>query len=199
MNRTALSLTYLMLTAEIVAFTVITFLIFLPLVSNTRTAQGERAVLESRLTERQHFLQSLDRKRLALEQKSSDEELLAVALPTDDAFESVLRLLHRGADASGTIINDVRNTSNLEQRLTTTQRAQGEAVNLPSSALALGAEISASGTYQQLRVFLEQIERSPRLMDITELALRRPENQSDILEMLIKIRFYQHQSLLVSP
>lgn len=193
MSRQLMNTVYLVLVGEVIAIAAFTLSVFMPMVQEINIQRKELIAVEQTLEDRRQFLQSIDRKRVDLEQKQADEQLLAVALPSDDDMDTITRLLHRASETSGATILRVNNVSDVAQREATTQRAQGEAVAIPTQVTPLSIETTIRGSYQQIRVFLEQVEQSPRLMDVEEMELKRSVETPEPLNADFIIQLYKQE------
>lgn len=193
MNRSLLSAAYLILAGEAIIGVIVLFVVLLPLQRQIQADRTQVKELSAAVTERENFLETIDEKQRSLDQKKSDELLLAVALPTDNAIDDSIRVLHTAANVSGLSISSIQNTSANELRSVTSRRAQGQAISLPENIVPLGLDVDVEGTYQQIRVFLEQIENAPRLMDIMSIEMSRPQDEVEILGANFSIRLYQQQ------
>jgi len=191
-SRPLVNTAYLILVGEVLVAAIIVFTVFVPSVKNIQADRLALSETNAELAERTRFLESIDRKRVALDQNQTDEQLLAVALPVDDDIDTVTRLLYQAAQTSGATINTILNNSSQIERTETTRQVQGEGSSVPAQIQPLGVEIKLSSNYQQLRVFLEEIEKSARLMDVTSLAIKSLENQPDALEADLDIHFYKY-------
>lgn len=198
MNRQFTNALYLLLAGEIIVAAAIVFIVFLPMTQEIQDQRRTRGTIEGMYNERRQFLETIDRKRGELERKQADEKLLAVALPTHDAMEDVTRLIYRAAQTSGATVGDLQNTSINEQRDVTAQRAQGEGPSLPEDVVPFGLEIEASGTYQQMRVFMDQLEKAARIIDVQALEMKRNSESSEVLSASLSLRFYGHRTK-ISP
>ncbi len=192
MIRATVNAAYLLLAGATVLAFVAAMLLFQPLLSEISSARTELAAATVRLEERNNFLKNLDRKQTTLRSQEVNERMLNVALPSDEAFEDLTRVLHRAATAAGGTLTDVSNATTESQRNSSIRRNQGTKNTVPASVTELSAGLKFKGTYQQTRVFLEQLERAPRFTAVDNLKLQR--DGAAVLDQLtveLNVRFYK--------
>lgn len=191
MIRSTLNAAYLLLAGAIFLSFVAAILLFQPLLSEISATRSEVAAATTRLEERNTFLKNLDRKQTTLRSQEANERMLNVALPEDEAFEDLARVLHRAATTAGGTLVDVSNATSEGQRNSTIRRSQGEKSSVPPSVTELNAFLKFKGTYQQTRVLLEQLERAPRFIAVDNLKMQRDATLLDQLTVELSIRFYR--------
>lgn len=192
MTRSTLNAAYLLLAGAILLAFVAMILLFQPLLGEISSTRAELAAATVRLEERNTFYKNLDRKQTDLRSQEVNERMLNVALPADEAFEDIARVLHRAATAAGGVLTDVSNATTELQRDSTIRRSQGAKNTVPAGVTELSAGLKFRGTYQQTRVFLEQLERAPRFIAVDNLKLQRDEAAAlDQLTVELNIRFYK--------
>lgn len=191
-SSTSLNTPYLILTGTVIIAIVTTFAVFQPILDAISTTRDDIQTTQARLQERQAFLQTLDQRIAALVSQAQHEQQLNVVLPAEEATEDVLRVIQSAANSAGGTIQRVGNISSAVQASLNARQARGEASLLPSGITPLGYEIEFGGSYQQLRVFLDQLQRSPRLLDITNLEIRRNKIEVDVIEASLTLQFYRY-------
>lgn len=192
MIRATVNAAYLLLAGAILLAFVAAILLFQPLLGAISSTRTELAAATVRSEERNAFLKNLDRKQTTLRSQEVNERMLNVALPSDEAFEDLTRVLHRAATAAGGTLTDVSNATAVQQRNSTIRRSQGATNAVPASVTELSAGLKFKGTYQQTRVFLEQLERAPRFIAVDNLKLQRDGAAAlDQLTVELNIRFYR--------
>ena len=112
-------------------------------------------------------------------------------LPTDDAYDDAIRAINIAATAAGATVQKISDQSASAQSILNSERSRGETVNIPETVLPLAANVEINSTYQQLRAFLENLEKAPRLIDVYSISTQAQKNQSDQLSTKIIIRFYR--------
>lgn len=191
MIRSTLNTAYLFLAGAVLLAFAAVILLFQPLLGEISAARAEVAEATVRLEERNTFLNNLDRKQVTLRSQETNERMLTVALPSDEAFEDLTRVLHRAAIAAGGALTDVSSTTAEAQRNSAIRRSQGDKTAVPASLTELSANLKFRGSYQQTRVFLEQLERAPRFIAVDTLKLQRDEAVLDQLTVELSLRFYR--------
>jgi Tfp pilus assembly protein PilO len=191
--RSSLNAAYILLAGLVLASILLVFTVLRPMVDEISATRQEISTVETKLAERQAFLQSIDVKQAALDQEQSHERLLSVALPTTEAMDAVSRILHRAAAASGSTILKLNNRSTEEQRNSNARQVAGsQQTSFPENVLPLAMDLEISSNYAQLRAFLSTLERSVRILDVASLEISPENNRPDALRSKISIRFYRH-------
>lgn len=190
----SLNTPYIILTGVVVLVVVFVFAVIQPLMGEIGQYRDQIASTEQKINERQEFLATIDRKLAQLQSRAQDEERLAVMLPSSEAIEDALRVLHQAGQTSGAELSQVRNNSSSSQSQITAKRARGQVVNLPADVLPLSFSIDYSGTYQQLRALLTELERSPRLMDVIKITGSRSTTQVDRITGEVVVNFYMQET-----
>lgn len=194
MLRDSINAAYFILIAVIVLGLVAIFTIIQPMISSTQAQKEVLATASEKLTQRQAFLQAMDRKRAVLQSREADERTLAVALPATDSVEDVARIIHTAAQTAGGAITTITNNTVQAQRDAAIEAAAGEAGAVPAGVVQLEVSVDFTGTYQQLRVLLEQLEKSPRLLDVTTLSINRNDQAPDTVSAKLHVRFYSERA-----
>ena len=191
-SSASLNTPYLVLTG-VVSITIVTiFAVFQPLLDAISTTREDVQTIQSRLRERQAFLRTLDQRIAALVSEAEHERQLNVVLPAEEASEDVLRVVQSAADSAGGTIGRIGNISSAIQSAANARRSRGQTPELTEGITPLGYEVEFGGSYQQLRVFIDQLQRSPRLLDITGIEIRRNSLQVDVIEASLTVQFYYY-------
>ncbi len=194
MATSSLNMPYIVLSGVAITSVAIGFAFIRPVISDIRETQHQITEKESLLRERQQFLQNMDRKIAELQLNQQHEQRLRVVLPEEEAVEDVLRIIHQSAQTAGVIVQSVDNNSASVESHIQAQRARGEDLSIPASAVPLAFGIKLNGTYQQLRAFLAELERSPRLTDVTTITITRNEQDPLQLGIDMTLQFYRQQT-----
>lgn len=192
MAASKLGISYLVVTGVVTIALVFVFAVIVPLNISIRSLQAEIAARQGRLAEREAFLRTLDSKVVALATHAAQEKQLNVILPLTDATEDVARLIHQAQGVSGGVIRHLTNISAGVQSSLKARRARGEAVGLPDDITPQGFEVEFTGSYQQLRVLISQLQHSPRLFDITSLEIQRNPQVPDSVTATFTMQFYHY-------
>ncbi|MEX2055017.1 MAG: type 4a pilus biogenesis protein PilO [Candidatus Andersenbacteria bacterium] len=170
MAKLSLNVPYLLLTGIILLAILIVFAWYRPLWIEVQSRRAELETTQQQLAERQAFLVAVDRKRTELAQQADYERQLDVVLPADAAVDDITRLLHRTSQVAGVTITNISNDSANEQsNVVTARESNQELVGIPTNVVPLAFKVNVLGSYQQLRTWHEQLEKSPRLIDVTAL------------------------------
>lgn len=168
----SLNVPYLVIAGVSLGAALIVFLIIIPQFNRVSTTQNEITSQTARLQERQDFLRTIDRKLTQLSQQKIHDDRLEIMLPESERIEDAIRVLHRASEASGITINNITNTSDNARALSNAAQARGQESNIPQNITPLSFTLDFAGSYQQFRAFLTELERSPRLMDISKIQMR---------------------------
>lgn len=193
MAATSLNTPYIVITGTIVAAVVVMFTIFQPLLSDIQDINNRISTTQSVVTEKENFLRGLDRKREELQVQRVHEDRLNVMLPNDSGYDEVVRVISLSASNAGLTVQKMENKSSALQSAINGQRARGETVSIPPGVTPIAAEVDVVGTYQQLRAFLNNLEKSPRLTDVTKISSKSNEVQPDQVMSKLIIQSYFRQ------
>lgn len=193
MASSSLTTPYLILTGVVVIALASVVVFLQPLVGEIGSLRQDIATTRTRLATREAFLRTLDAKVAALARESQHEKQLNVVLPVGEEHKDVVRLVHQASAASGGVIRRLNNISASVQSSLNARRARGEAISIPENVAPLGLEVEFAGSYQQLRVFLDQLVRSPRLLDVVNLEVRRSDQAIDTVGATLLVHFYRYQ------
>lgn len=183
---------YVLLTGTILIALAAVFAVIKPLVETIQSLRSEISLQEQTAAEREAFLRTLDSKVAALAGQAEHEKQLNVILPGSAETEDVLREIRQAENVSGGVIQKVDNVSAGVQSSLNSRRARGEAGALPEDIVPLGFEIEFTGSYQQLRAFITQLQVAPRLLDITSLDIQRNLEVLDAITATFTAQFYRY-------
>lgn len=184
---------YLLLSGAVIVAIAVVFLLVRPMLSEIDAAQAAIEKQQAELTEREQFLQTIDRKIAALSTQQEHEARLQVVLPAEPTIEDVLRILHEAAASSGLVINGATNVSDAAQSRLNSSQARGEITGVPADVQVLGFSLQVTTGYQQLRAFLKALERSPRLIDVSLVTLQQTGQTPDVLDGQLQVTFYMQK------
>lgn len=193
MAATSLNTPYIVITGTIVAAVVVLFTILQPLLSEIQDINNRVATTQSVVKEKANFLSGLDRKREELQIQRVHEDRLNVILPADSGYDEVVRVISLASSNAGLTVQKVENKSSAVQSAINGQRARGETVSIPAGVTPIAAEVEVGGTYQQMRAFLGNLEKSPRLTDVTKISAKINEAQPDQIVSQLVIQSYFRQ------
>ncbi len=181
---------YIVLSSVVLASVVAVFALVRPQVASISKLSDAIVAQTATLQEQQEFLRTTDRKIADLQLQQDQEQRLGVMLPAAQRIEDALRIIHQSGQVAGLILDTVTNASGVVQTQLNAQRARAEAVSIPPDIVPLAMTIDFHGSYQQLRIFLSELERSPRLMDVTDVTVRRSTQTPDQISGSIAVTFY---------
>lgn len=193
MAKASLNLPYLLLSGSILIGIIVSFVIVRPQYLAWRATSATIVTTQEKITERRTFLLTIDRKKVQLQGEGVHEKQLAVVLPADESLDDVARILHTTGEAAGLIITRINNNGEGERARIRSLRARGEVGDIPVNVEPIGIEVQLSGNYQQVRQFIERLERAPRLMDITSLKITRNATNLELLNVDLRLRIYEHE------
>lgn len=189
---------YLFLGGSIIVVVTVTVLFVNPLFRDIGAVQEATVAKQLELQEREQFLQTVDAKIAALQTQQVHETRLSVMLPEEDAIEDALRIINEAAASSGVVVNTVRNTSAAAQATVKAARARGDAAAFPGTVEPLSFLLDVDGAYRQVRSFIQDLERSPRLMDISSVNVGSNSDTPDSLGGQISVTFYRYSPRLLT-
>jgi Tfp pilus assembly protein PilO len=194
----SLNTPYVILTGVVIVGIVFIFTILQPMVTSISQIRSETASQAALVQERRAFLRTTDRKIADLQLQDEHEQRLATMLPAAERLEDALRIVHQGEQATGLVLENIVNNSRSLQTQVNAKRARGETVTIPAKIIPLSFSIDYRGTYQQWRAFLTELERSPRLMDITSVTVKGSDQQTNQVSGQIAVMFYMQEVELIT-
>lgn len=195
MAKQSLNLPYLLLAGTVVIGIMVASFIFRPQWQDWQAQQEQLRTVEERLANRRDFLLAVDRKKTQLAQQAEAERQLAVVLPADPALDDMTRIVNRAGQASGIVIDSIANVSTSEQSSFLAAQERAQDTSLSVGVVPLAFTLKVRGTYQQMRAFHEQLEKSPRLVDVVSLNYERNSTQPDQVVVTMRLRFYTFQTI----
>ena len=198
MAKQSLNLPYILLTGIILAGIVSVFMVLRPQYAAWQVTRDQLTQVQDKIVERETFLLNIDRKKAELQGEQIHEKQLAVILPTDEALDDVARLLHKMSEATGVIISRINNGGDGERARIRALRARGEIGDIPANVEPVSVELQIAGNYQQLRQFIDRIEKSPRIMDIVSLQITRNNENAELLNVILQLRMYEHEQEIIT-
>lgn len=193
MAKQSLNLPYILVSGASIIAIVAIFATIRPQFSRWQATREEIGKVEATIATKQQFLLGIDRKKAELQGEALHEKQLAVVLPIEESLEDVTRILHKAGEASGAQVTRINNNGEGERARVRALRARGEATDIPINVEPISIEVQAAGNYQQLRVFIEYLERSPRTMDIISLKVNRNPTNVELLNLDMRVRLYEHE------
>jgi Tfp pilus assembly protein PilO len=191
----SLNTPYITIAGVIVVAIVAGFTVLGPQIGEIQQTRSRLAALESSLSQKEEFLRNLDRKKEELQIQKVHEERLNVILPTDESFDEAIRVLNLAVTPSGATLQKITNRSAQAASNINARRSRGEQVAAPETVTALGADVEITGTYQQIRTVLENLEKAPRLTDVTNIGMKRSVSDPNQLTVSLIVQFYRRSDV----
>ncbi len=193
-NPTSLNLAYLILTGVVLVAVIFLFTILRPMMDDANSLRQEIAADTQVLKNKQDFLQSLDTKRAQLASLADVERQMAVVLPEADRTQDIVRILNEYASQSGLVLTAITNNSANSAAQTNAARARGDAVSVPVGVRTLEFDLTLAGSYEQVRLFLSLLGRSPRIIDVKNLSFASVATQPGNVSVTTKLQLYSQQA-----
>ncbi|MGH7928509.1 MAG: type 4a pilus biogenesis protein PilO [Candidatus Binatia bacterium] len=181
---------YLVVVGAVIFAIAAAFLLIQPLIGSITEIRTSIAETRATTAEREQFLQSVNRKIAELHLLRQHEQKLAVVLPETKREEDIVRIFHHSAAETGVVLNNIQNGSAGAQSNLNALRARGEAAGVPNSVGVMEYLTQGQGTYQQIRAFVDALEKSPRLATIKSIELARSQEDSNQLSVTLSAEFY---------
>ncbi len=192
-NTTSLNTPYLLLTGAVIIAVVFLFVVLQPMMDNANEIRHGIAVDKATLQDKQDFYGSLNTKIAQLAGLATAERQLAVVLPETDRTQDIIRVINEYGTQAGITVVAVANNSSVSDAQASAQRARGEVINIPSGVRTLEFEVGATGGYEQVRLFLTLLGKSPRVIDVSGVSLKQLNGQPGQVTATIKMQLYSQQ------
>lgn len=193
MPSSNINFAYLILVAAVGISLAGLFAFVRPLLETVGELRYDITATRALLAEREKFLGTLDQKIAALARQAQPEAQLNVILPASADTQDVVRIIHQAQAASGGAILRLDNISPSLQSAANAKRARAGGSALPDNVVPLGFDLDFTGSYQQLRVFIREVTRAPRLFDITRLEIQRNVQTPDSVTAHLTAQFYRYE------
>ncbi len=196
-NMTSLNTPYLLLTGVVIISVAVLFTVLQPMMDEINVIQSTIATDTESLRTKQEFLASLDVKVKQLQLQLDVERQLATVLPETDRVQDIIRILNEYANQSGLTTISVTNNSSRQEAQNNATRARGEGVVVPESVRISAFGLTIAGSYEQVRLFLGLLEKSPRILDVTNVSLKEAAGQPGRVDASITMQLYSQQKAQV--
>lgn len=100
------------------------------------------------------------------------------ALPDEISYSEIFDFFQKSASDSGLILKDVGQIS--------------ESQKTASDTKEYGVELTLSGSYSNFKNFLYNMEKSAKLIEVTEVSFSSPEKNGSPFLFAISVKFYSH-------
>lgn len=186
------TIAYGFLSTVIIASFVAFFVVLQPQLAELQANKQQLHQTQQEIAAQEAFLSTIDQKLQGLQANQQHENQLALILPAEERSEDFLRIINQVSNVSGVTIGNLSNQSTNLQGQLNAQIARGASEGLPANIRPVGWEFDFSGTYQQYRTFLQELERAPRLVDILKINLTRNQQDPNIVSGRMTTQFYQY-------
>ncbi len=189
-NAPSVNAPYLLLTGVVLIAVVFLFAVLQPMMDEANALRNSIAEDTQELKKKQDFLDTLNIKISQLDSQAAVEQQLATVLPEDDRDQDILRVLHEYAVQSGIVQRSVTNNTSRTQAQTNAARSRGEIVDIPQGVQTIAFQVTAEGTYEQMRAFVRLMEKSPRIANIPSIDLDQNPEQPENITANMLVQFY---------
>lgn len=189
-NPASLNTPYIFLTGVVLIAVVSLFLVMKPLIEQANVLKQEIAKNTQTLKNKEEFYNSLGVKIEQLSALPEVEKQMAAVLPDADRTQDTLRILNEYATQSGLLVTSVTNNSSTSDARTNAARARGDDVTLPSEVRTLAFSVGVSGAYEQVKLFLSLLGKSPRMIDVKEISFDQVLNQPGQVTAQLNLQLY---------
>ena len=193
-NPTSLNTPYLFLTGTVLVAIVSLFTLLQPMMDDVNTIRQTITADTQTLKDRQDFFSSLDAKTKQLQTLAGVESQMATILPETERPQDAIRVLHEYAAQSGVVVDSISNTSSTSGAQANAAIARGDGTALPASLNILSFKLNMGGSYEQVRLFLTLLGKSPRVVDVTEVAFKQAPAEPGRITADITIQLYSQQT-----
>lgn len=191
--NTSINTPYLVLTGVVVIAIVFIFAVIQPQLDAMSKLRHEITDNTNTLATKQAFIQSLGSKVQQLQSQPQAEQQLAVVVPQTDMTQDIVRVVNQYASQVGLVVITLTNNSTERQAQLDASVARGDVTATPSDVRTLSFQVETSGTYAQLRDFLKNLEKSPRIIDVVHLSIKQGAAQPGQVNAAIDMQAYSQE------
>lgn len=188
--NTSLNTPYLVLTGVVVIAIAFLFVVLQPLMDSINTTKSDIETHTMSLTEKENFLKSLDIKIAQLRSQGDVERQLAAIIPETERSQDIIRVIDQYAKESGVTVTTVTNSSEQSRAREHADKARGDIDLVPEGLQTSTLQLAVSGTYQQVRTFIDGLQKSPRIIDVTHVTITKSLAQLDAVTASFIIKAY---------
>lgn len=189
-NSASLNTPYLFLTGVVLIAVVFLFTVMRPMMDNANELKQQIATESQTLKNKVDFLSSLNIKIQQLAAIPDVEKQMATVLPDTDRTQDTLRIIHEYATQAGLTVISVVNNSAASAAKTNATRARGDILSLPQEVRTVAFGTSVVGSYEQVKLFLSLLGKSPRLIDVQEVSFSSVPTQPGQVTSQMKMQLY---------
>ncbi len=195
-SDTSLNLPYLIVSIAVISAVLFAILVNTPQVQGILDNRTQADQLDQDIAGVSLEISQIDEKLAQFNQLKTYEDQMDIVLPVDDQEADILHILDSAASNTGITLSKVNNhTTNYRQK----QRAEDKrsiSTGLPDGITFVTYSLELHGGYDQIRSFIAEIEKSPRLAEINSVSLSRDEQNSDQLYAAMNLYLYTFDSSL---
>ena len=193
-NSASLNTPYLFLTGVVLIAVVFLFVSIRPMIDEANALKLQIATDTQKLKNKEDFYRSLNVKIEQLATLPEVERQMATVLPDGERMQDTLRIIHEYATQSGLIVTSISNNSPSSDARTNASRARGDALSVPIEVKTLELALGVNGAYEQVKLFLALLGKSPRIIDVQDISLGQVPLQPGQVTAQMKMQLYSQQT-----
>ena len=136
------------------------------------TLQGQEKSIQDQLDQRNAQLQNMRDVLANLESDQATIQKIDAAIPSYADFDQLLNLLSTSANSSGLLLSELSAVS----VVALAPAAPGQVATFSNRLKDIRFSVKLTGTYPALKSFVQQVERSARLIEVERLAIVPPQS-----------------------
>lgn len=191
--NTSINTPYLVLTGIILIAITFVFVTMQPMLTEISTLRHDITENTNTLQQKQDFINSLSVKVQLLQTQPDAEKQLSVVVPQNDETQDVLRVVGQYASATGVVVGGVTNNSQDRQSELDASIARGDITTAPSDMRTLSFQVQTISSYAQLREFMKALEKSPRIIDVAHVSVKKSDQSADQVSASLDMQAYSQQ------
>ena len=191
-SNASLNLPYLVLSLVVVAVVVASVFVYVPLTQGIMNTRAEVGRLDSDIINIGKEISLVDKKMSEFNKLKTYEDQMDIVLPVNDAEAEALRVINTAASTSGVLIQTAGNsTEGLRQRQEAEVRRDID-TGFPDGVTVVSYRLDIQGTYGQIRGFISEIERAPRLAEINSVSLSQDTQNPEQMRAAVVVYLYSY-------
>ncbi len=189
-NSASLNTPYIFLTGVVLIAVVFLFVVMRPMIEQSNVLRQQIAQDTQTLKNKEAFYNSLSVKLEQLSALPEVEKQMATVLPDTDRTQDTLRVLNEYATQAGLLITSVTNSSPTNDAKANAARNRGDDLTVPAEVRTLAFSVSATGAYEQVKLFLSLLAKSPRMIDVKEIAFEHDTKEPGQVNAQMNMQLY---------
>ncbi|MDA1169178.1 MAG: hypothetical protein O3A36_02475 [bacterium] len=189
-NPASLNTPYIFLMGVVLIAVVSLFLVIKPMIESANVLKEENAKNTQTLKNKEEFYNSLSVKIEQLSALPEVEKQIAAVLPDTDRTQDTLRVLNEYATQAGLLIASITNNSSTNDARANAARARGDDLTVPSEVRTLAFTVGVSGAYEQVKLFLSLLGKSPRVIDVKEISFNQVGTEPGRITAQLNLQLY---------